>query len=152
MVEVISEHSSTWGNDYMPKLIPETRPISRQQRQESSSSPSSPIRDPANPDEGMATDSSKSTRDETSSDSGSSRGNMAASDLDTASGDCLSCWDTDEVSVWTTQKRYRKRVRTSCKLSKGSDWMEAQMKRIKDSHQDILGHDWPSSGQSKNAP
>ena len=30
-----------------------------------------------------------------------------------------------------------KRVRASCKLSKGSDSMEAQMKRIGDSHQDV---------------
>ena len=29
----------------------------------------------------------------------------------------------------------------SCKLSKGSEWMEAQMKRMGDSHQDVWGHD-----------
>ena len=29
----------------------------------------------------------------------------------------------------------------SCMLSKGSDWMEAQMKRIGDSHQGIWSHD-----------
>ena len=29
----------------------------------------------------------------------------------------------------------------SCKLSKGSDWTEAQMKRTGDSHQDVWGHD-----------
>ena len=28
-----------------------------------------------------------------------------------------------------------------CKLSKGSDWMETQMKTIGDSHQNILDHD-----------
>ena len=66
---------------------------------------------------------------------------MADSDLDTASGDCLSYLDTDKVSVWTAQKRDRERVRESCTLSKGSDWMDAQMKRIGDSHQDIWGHD-----------
>ena len=66
---------------------------------------------------------------------------MVDSDLDTASGDCCSCSDTDEVSVQTAQKKYRKRVRTSCKLSKGSDWMEAQMKGIGVSHQDVWGHD-----------
>ena len=37
-VEVRSEHNSTWGDDYMPKLIPETGPSSGQWRQESSSS------------------------------------------------------------------------------------------------------------------
>ena len=66
---------------------------------------------------------------------------MDDSDMDTASGDCLSCSDTDEVSIQTTQKKYRKRVRASCKLSKGSNWMEAQMSSIGDSHQDIWGHD-----------
>ena len=38
-------------------------------------------------------------------------------------------------------RRNTGRVRASCKLSKGSDWMETQMKRIGDSHQDIWGHD-----------
>ena len=66
---------------------------------------------------------------------------MADSDLDTASGDCLSCFDTDDVSVWTAQRKYIKRVRESCKLSKGSDWMEMQMKRIRDSCQDVWGLD-----------
>ena len=33
-VEVRIEHSSTWGDDYISKLIPETRPSSGQQRQE----------------------------------------------------------------------------------------------------------------------
>ena len=89
----------------------------------------------------MAKGSSKSTGDQTSSDSGLAWGNMADSDLDTASGDCLSWLNSNDVSVWTTQKRYRKWVRGSCKLSKGSDWMEAQMQRTGDSHQDILGHD-----------
>ena len=56
-------------------------------------------------------------------------------------GDCLSCSDNDDISIWTTWKKYRKRVRASCKLSKGSDWMETQMKRITDSHQDVWGHD-----------
>ena len=63
------------------------------------------------------------------------------SDLDTACGVCLSCLDTDEASVWTAHKKYRKRVRASCKLSKGSDWTETQMKRIGDSHQDMWSHD-----------
>ena len=72
---------------------------------------------------------------------GLSRGNMVDSDLDTVSGDCLSCSDTNEVSVWTACKKCRKRVRGSCKLSKGSDWMEAQMKTIGDNCQDVWGHD-----------
>ena len=63
------------------------------------------------------------------------------SDLDTASRDCLSCSDIDEVSIGATHKKYRKTVRASCKLSKGSDWTETQMKRIRDSHQDVWAHD-----------
>ena len=66
---------------------------------------------------------------------------MADSTLDTASGDCLSYSQTDDISMWTAWKKYRKRVRASCKLSKVSDWMETQMKRIGDSCKDILGHD-----------
>ena len=69
---------------------------------------------------------------------------MADSDLDTASGDCVSCSDTDEVSILTTHKKYQRRVRVSCKLSKGSHWTEAQLKRINDSHQDVWGHDHES--------
>ena len=39
------------------------------------------------------------------------------------------------------KRNTEKRVRPSCKLSKGNDWMETQMKRIGDSHQDVWGHD-----------
>ena len=92
----------------------------------------------------MVTGSSKSTGNQASSGSGSSRGNLADSDLATSSGDCLSCSDTDEVSVQTACKKYRKRVRASCKLSKDSDWMETQMKRIGNIHQDVWGHDHKS--------
>ena len=59
------------------------------------------------------------------------------SNLDTASGDCLSCSDTNEVSIRMACKKYRKRVRASCKLSKGVDWMDTQMKRIEGGHQDV---------------
>ena len=90
------------GDDYLLKLTPETGTGSGWQRQESFSPSSSPIRGLANPDDEAVTGSSKSTRDQTSSDSGSSRGKMVDSDLDTASRDCLSCSDTDEVSVQTT--------------------------------------------------
>ena len=69
-VEVRSEHSSTWGGNYMLKVILDTRPSSAQQRQGSSSVPFSPTR--ANPNDGMAAGSLKSTTDWTSSNSGSS--------------------------------------------------------------------------------
>ena len=63
------------------------------------------------------------------------------SDVDTASGDCLSCLDTDAISVRTAHKKYRERVMASCQLSKGMDWMNVQMKRIEGGHQDVWGHD-----------
>ena len=140
-VEVGSEHSSPQGNDPMPHLTLETRTGSRQQRQESSSSSSSPTRGPADPDDEAVTGSSKSTEDQTSSDSGSSKGNMVDSHLDTASRDCLSYSDTDDISVQTAHKKYRKRARACCKLSRGSEWTETQMKRIGDSNQVVWHHD-----------
>ena len=63
------------------------------------------------------------------------------SDLDTASGDCLSCSDPDEISMRMAHKKYRKRVRASCKLSKCMDWIDTQMKRIEGGHQEVWGHD-----------
>ena len=140
-VEIWSEHSSTQGNDHMPDLTPETGTSSRQQREESCIPSSSPSRGPADPDYETVMGNSMSTEDQTSSDSGLSKGNMANSDLDMASGDCISCYDTEDISMWTTQKKYRKRVIASCKLSKGSDWTETQMKRIGDSNQEVWGHD-----------
>ena len=61
-------------------------------------------------------------------------------DLDTTSGDCLSCLDTNEISVRMACKKYRKRVRGSCKLSKGMDWTYTQIKRIEGGPQDVYGH------------
>ena len=61
--------------------------------------------------------------------------------MDTASGDCILCSDTDEVVIQTTHKKYQKRLWASYRLSKGSLWTEAQLKRISDSCQDMWGHD-----------
>ena len=149
-VEAGSEHSSTLGYNHMPYLTPETRTGFGQQRQESSSPSSSPIGGLANPDDEAVTGSSKSTGDQTSLDSGLSRGNLADSYLDTASDNCLSCSNTDEVSIRSAHKKYRKRVRASYKLSKGIDWTDTQMKRIEDSCQEVWGHDCKSLGPSRN--
>ena len=83
----------------------------------------------------------KSTEDTAFSSSELSRGNVGNSDMDTASRDCLSCSDTDDASVQTVLRKYRKRVQASCKLSKSNIWMETQQKRINDSHQDVWGND-----------
>ena len=101
------------GDDHMPGLIPETRTGSRQKRLEPSSLSSSPIGGLASPDDEAVAGSSKSTRDQGSSDSGLSRGNSPDSELDTASGDCLSCSDTDEVSIRMTCKKYKKELEHS---------------------------------------
>ena len=140
-IQVGSEHRSTQVSHHMPDLTQETRTSSRQKRQESSILSSSSIRGPADPNDEAATGSSKSTKDHTSSDLGSSKENMAHSDLGTASRDCLSCLDTDDVCMWTVKNKYGRRVRASCKLSKGSNWTEIQIKRIRDSCQDVWGHD-----------
>ena len=66
---------------------------------------------------------------------------MVDSDGDMASGDSIFCSDTDEASVRTAWKKYHKRLYASCKLGKGSNWMEVQLKRIGNSHQDFWGHD-----------
>ena len=76
----------------MPDLTPETGVSCGPQRQESSSPSYSPIRGPADTDDKAVPGSSKSIGDQTSSGSGSSRGSMTDSDLDTASRDCLPCW------------------------------------------------------------
>ena len=80
----------------------------------------------ADPDNDVAAGSSESTRDKASSDSSSSRGNLGDSDLDTASGDGLSCSDTDEISVRTACKKYRKesgilQVKQGCGLDRHSN-------------------------------
>ena len=76
-----------------------------------------------------------------SSDSDASRENVAYSDRDSASGDCLTCWDIDEVTIRTTHKKYRKRIQASCSLDRSSLWSEVQLKWTGDSCQALWGHD-----------
>ena len=118
-VKVRSEYSSTQGDNHMPDPTPETRTDSEQQWWQSPSPSSSPTRGLAYPSDGVAAGSPKSTGDQVSSDSGSSRGSSVDSNLDTATWDCLSCSDTDEISVRTAREKYGKRVRASCMSSKG---------------------------------
>ena len=49
-----------------------------------------------------------------------------------------------KMSMRTVHKKYRKRVWASCRLSKGSLWMEAQLNRINDKHQHMWEHDHES--------
>ena len=106
--------------------------------------PSSPTRVTADPDDGTAALSLRTTSDQVSSDSDSFREDVADSDIDTASRDSITCLHTDEGTIWTTRKNYWKRVWASCRFSKGSHWTEAQLKRIGKSHQAMCGQDHES--------
>ena len=101
---------------------------------------SSPTRATIDLEDGTVAGGLKNTGDQAPSDSVSSRENVYDSDMETVSGDCISCSDTDEVSIQTAHKKYQKMVWASCGLRKGSLWMEAQLKRISNSHQDVWGH------------
>ena len=125
----------------MPKLVQETGSSFEQWRQKPVSPPSSPTRATIDLEDKTAAGSSRSTGDEASSESELSRENVDDSDMDTASGDCILCSDTDEVSVQTAHRKYWKTVWAYCRPRKGSLWTEAQLKRIRDSYQDVWGHD-----------
>ena len=109
--------------------------------------PSSPTKAIADPGDGTVGGILRSTGDQNSehnsnhsgasSDSDASTGNLANSVMESASGDCFMCLDTDEVTITITQKKYRKMVQASCSLSKGGLWSEAQLKQIGNSHQEL---------------
>ena len=143
-VKVRSKHSSTEGDEDIPKLAPKARPRSEPQGQESTRPPSSPTKATVDPGNGTVVETSRSTGDQdsesstnhsgTSSNPDTSRDNAADSDMESASGDCFMCSDTDEVTIRVAQKRYRKRVWNSCKQGKGGPWSEAQLRWISNSH------------------
>ena len=93
----------------------------------------------ADPDDGTVAGRLRSTGDQDSS-----REDVANSDMDTASRDYVTCSYIDEVTIQTAWKKYWKRVQASCRISKGSLWTEAQLKRISDSHQAVWRHDHES--------
>ena len=105
---------------------------------------SSPTRATLDPDDSTAVGSLRSTSDQASSDSDSSKEDVANSDMDTTSRDCITCSDTDEVTIWTSWKKHQKRVWASYRLSKDSLWTEAQLKWISDSCQAVWGHNHES--------
>ena len=104
-VKAKSEHSSALGSEDTHELILGTGTSFEQQGQELVSPPSSPTRATFDPEGRTVAGSSKSTKDQTSSDSESSRENVDDSNLDTASGDCVLCSDTDKVSIQTAHKK-----------------------------------------------
>ena len=75
-----------------------------------------------------------------SSDLDPSRENMANSNMESGSWDCITCPETDEVTIRTAHQKYRNRVWASCSLGKGSLWSEAQLKWIGNSCHAMWGH------------
>ena len=82
----------------MSELVLITGTSLKQQKQKPTSSPSSPTRAIADPDDGTVAASLRSTGDQSSFDSDLSRENVVDSDMDTASRDCITCSDTDKVT------------------------------------------------------
>ena len=150
-VKVRSEWSSAQGDENTPNLILEAGSNSEPQGQEPIHPPSSPTKATTDPDNGTLVGASRSTRNQDSesdanhsrawSDSDVSRETVANSDMESASGDCIMCSDTDEVTVRTACKKYRKRVQTYCSLDKGSLWSEVQAKQIWNSCHAMWTHD-----------
>ena len=60
-----------------------------------------------------------------------SRENVADSDLESASGDCITCSDMGEVATRNAQERFQKKVRAFCSIARGFLWFEAQLRWIK---------------------
>ena len=110
-VKARSEHSTTQG-----ELVLEAGLSFKQQGQEPTSPPSSPARATTDPDNGTVAGSLRSTRNEASSDSDLSREDEANSDMDTASGDCVTCLDTDKEPY----EPHRRNTRRGYKLPVGS--------------------------------
>ena len=71
-----------------------------------------------------------------------SRENASNSNFKSASGNCLTCLDTEEVAVRTVWKRFWKKVWSSWSIARGCLWSEAQLKWIQDSHQAVWGSDY----------
>ena len=150
-VEVRSEHSSTKGDENILKLAPEARTSSEPQEQEPTSPLSSPTKATTDPGDSTVVGTLGSTRDKdsesnanhswASSNLETSRENLADLDMESASRDCFMCFDTDEVPIRITQKKYRKRVQASCSQGMGGLWSEVQLKWIGNNHKIMWGHD-----------
>ena len=127
----------------MPKMVPEAGPIFKQQQGQE---PTSPL--PVQPGPLLILmvlqQEARGVPEIRPYLTDSSREDVADSDMDTASRDCITYLDTDKVTIQTAWKKYWKRVQASFRLSKGSLWTEAQLKRIGDSHQAMWVHDHES--------
>ena len=150
-VKVRSEHNSMKDDEDLPEMVLEAGPSYDPWRHGPISLPSSPTNAPIDPDEGIVADTLRNTGDQdsenncshhgVSSDQNTSRENVAESDLESTSEDCLTCLDMDKVIITATQMNLMKNVQASCSLAKGCPWSEAQLKQIGDSYHVICVHD-----------
>ena len=66
--------------------------------------------------------------------SSDSQESAADSGPEPATGDCLMCSHTKEVTVNSTHKKFWKKVGASCNSAKGCLWAEDQLKQIDNGH------------------
>ena len=66
----------------------------------------------------------------------------ADSGCKSATGYCLMCSDTKEVTINSTHKKFWKKVWASCNITRGCLWSEAQLKQISNSHQAVWESDY----------
>ena len=66
---------------------------------------------------------------------------VADSGPESATGECLTYSDTEEVAVNSAHKKFWKKVWASGSITKGCFWSEAQLKWIGDSYHAVWGSD-----------
>ena len=118
---------------------------------------SSPAKSDAVPEDGMAVDALGSTggpdrdsavgisendtdhSDDESESDWESWESVADSNLESATGDCLTCSDTKETAVRYSHQKFCKKVQASCKLTRWSLLKVSQMVLIDKTHQAVWG-------------
>ena len=66
---------------------------------------------------------------------------IADSNLESVTGECLTCSDTEEAAVKSTCQKFHKKVWALCRLTRQSLWTVSQMVLIGKSHQAVWGSD-----------
>ena len=153
------ERSVSSGHSTLPnQLVVSHSP--RQLEPELINFPSSPVKKATDPNDRFAAEAFGSTidcdrdsavevswddADQSGKESDSSSGlqeSVADSGPESATGDCLTCSDTEEVAVNSAHKKVWKRVWASCCIAEGCLWLEAQLKWIGHSHQTVWESDY----------
>ena len=140
-VEARSEHSSAWTNENMPELVLEVRPSHEQQGQEPSSPLPVQLGLPLILMMGLWQEAQR-VLEIRSHWAQNCQGRMWLTLMWTQPPETVSHAHRKGGCTNCLQK-YQK-VQASCRLSKGSLWTEAQLKRIGNSCQYVWGHDHKS--------